>query len=361
MVQESGDEGRGRRVLVGGVVLAGIAAVIAVLLAMEPGTPPAPPPAAQGEKPAPVTAAAPAPTPVPSAPADAAPPPAAAPQQEVKPPSFDLARISPDGTAVLAGRAPLGSLVRVLGNGAEIGAIRSATADGSWVLIVDKPLPEGQLELKLEAVLDDGRVIPSTDVVLVDVPKRGAPAAGGGGALAVLTGEGEGGTPTTRALQLPDSPPVDKPSTGPGLDVVEYGADGAPKLSGHAEAGATVRLYLDGKPLDETKAGPDGQWQAMPGGDVAPGRYTLRIDELGADGKVAQRSEVPFERAPAADAAAAGPGTFTVQPGNSLWRIARSQLGSGIRYIDIYKANQSQIRDPNLIYPGQILGLPKKK
>ena len=47
-----------------------------------------------------------------------------------------------------------------------------------------------------------------------------------------------------------------------------------------------------------------------------------------------------------------------VQPGNSLWRLARRTYGSGLRYTDIYDANRDQIRDPNLIYPGQVFVLP---
>ena len=48
-----------------------------------------------------------------------------------------------------------------------------------------------------------------------------------------------------------------------------------------------------------------------------------------------------------------------VQPGNSLWRIARRTLGQGLRYTVIYEANRDQIRDPNLIYPGQVFLIPQ--
>jgi nucleoid-associated protein YgaU len=50
--------------------------------------------------------------------------------------------------------------------------------------------------------------------------------------------------------------------------------------------------------------------------------------------------------------------TFIVQPGNSLWRIARRSYGEGLRYTVIYDANKDQIRDPDLIYPGQVFVLP---
>ena len=48
-----------------------------------------------------------------------------------------------------------------------------------------------------------------------------------------------------------------------------------------------------------------------------------------------------------------------MQPGNSLWRIARRNYGEGIRYTVIYQANREQIRDPDLIYPGQVFEVPE--
>ena len=48
-----------------------------------------------------------------------------------------------------------------------------------------------------------------------------------------------------------------------------------------------------------------------------------------------------------------------VQPGNSLWRIARRTLGGGINYSVIYEANRAQIANPDLIYPGQVFMVPE--
>ena len=51
-------------------------------------------------------------------------------------------------------------------------------------------------------------------------------------------------------------------------------------------------------------------------------------------------------------------GLITVQPGHSLWRISQGHYGAGDRYLVIYNANRSQIRNPDLIYPGQVFTLP---
>jgi len=49
---------------------------------------------------------------------------------------------------------------------------------------------------------------------------------------------------------------------------------------------------------------------------------------------------------------------MVVSPGDSLWRISRATYGTGMRYAVIYGANHNQIRNPDLIYPGQVLLLP---
>jgi nucleoid-associated protein YgaU len=54
-------------------------------------------------------------------------------------------------------------------------------------------------------------------------------------------------------------------------------------------------------------------------------------------------------------------GTVTIVKGDNLWTISRHTYGHGIRYTVIYAANQDQIRDPDLIYPGQVFVLPPAK
>ncbi|MGT2479952.1 LysM peptidoglycan-binding domain-containing protein [Methylobacterium oryzae CBMB20] len=53
--------------------------------------------------------------------------------------------------------------------------------------------------------------------------------------------------------------------------------------------------------------------------------------------------------------------TAKITQGDNLWRISQRTYGRGERYTVIYDANQNQIRDPDLIYPGQIFVLPPDK
>jgi nucleoid-associated protein YgaU len=150
------------------------------------------------------------------------------------------------------------------------------------------------------------------------------------------------------------------------LDTIGYSDAGAVQLSGRASAEAVeVRAYIDNRPVARLAVGADGAWRGeVP--QIEPGRYTLRIDAVTADGTVASRIETPFQReAPAALAAAddrfAGGAVraVTVQAGDTLWAIARERYGEGVLYVQVFEANRAAIRDPDLIYPGQVFELPE--
>ena len=89
---------------------------------------------------------------------------------------------------------------------------------------------------------------------------------------------------------------------------------------------------------------------------------------MDAAGEVVSRIESPFLRESPDSLAAAmaegaseagGVSVRTVQPGNSLWRIARERYGRGILYVQVFEANRDRIRNPHLIYPGQVFLLPE--
>ena len=50
--------------------------------------------------------------------------------------------------------------------------------------------------------------------------------------------------------------------------------------------------------------------------------------------------------------------SYTVVKGDCLWNIAKKFYGNGSKYTTIYNANQGKIKNPNLIYPGQVLTIP---
>jgi LysM repeat protein len=52
------------------------------------------------------------------------------------------------------------------------------------------------------------------------------------------------------------------------------------------------------------------------------------------------------------------PVTVTVQPGFTLWRIAEENFGTGVMYVQVFEANKDKIRDPDMIFPGQVFAIP---
>lgn len=175
--------------------------------------------------------------------------------------------------------------------------------------------------------------------------------------------------PAPSTAARPATPPAAAPAaqatpapqpTGRGsvsLQVVDYDEHGEVRFAGTAPPGAPVRLYVNNAPVGEARAGSDGRWTVSPETPVATGVHQLRVDQLSGTGQVAARIEAPFQRAEIPPEMLRE-GQIVVQPGQSLWRIARSAYGRGVRFTVIYEANRDQIRDPRLIYPGQVFALP---
>lgn len=262
-------------------------------------------------------------------------------------PSFDLVRVSREGYAVIAGRAAPNAVVTVFANGETL-AEATAEGDGSWVMTEDTPLEAGAVELSLQMTTTEGMTVKSEQTILIYVPAKE-----GDRPLVLRTTPGG----ATEVLQEPREPDG---SLGPlSLDAIDYDDSGAVIFSGRAEPGRIVQLFLNRQYLAQMTTGADGRWiiTTPPGVQIAPDVYTLQVVQLDENGRPAYAIELPFERA-SAEQINLRDGKVIVQPGNSLWRIARRAYGSGAQYTIIYEANESQIRDPDLIYPGQIFEVP---
>lgn len=360
---------------------------------------PEPAPATSAPEAAATTPAAPVAQPEPAAVATPAPVPPAATTPE--PPRFDTVRVTPEGAALVAGRADPGATVAVLVDGASL-AEAVADPQGAFVVLFD--------------------LTPSDQPRLLSLLQKGTPEVASVETVA-LSPIAPPVTPVAQAAPAPEPAPEpeapvalllteqgaqvlqgDAPVGGVSIGSIAYTPDGAVQLAGQGQGGAMVRLYLDAAPLAEVLVAASGQWFATLR-DIAPGLYTLRADQIGPDGAVTARFETPFQRetpealaavlkprassgtplptpaaspapesaplvvAPAVTPAAApadtpvaapAPLTVTVQPGFTLWRIARENFGDGVLYVKVFEANKGQIRNPDLIYPGQVFTIPDR-
>jgi nucleoid-associated protein YgaU len=278
-------------------------------------------------------------------------------------PSFDIVRVGSRGTAVVAGRAAPGATVSVLDNGAVIARVQ-ADPSGQWVAIPAAPLPSGGQELTLAAGGDGAPETHGDTPVLLVVPDR--PAIGQTAANpAPAHASQPSATQAMAVLVPPDASPrvLQKPApeAGPadtlGLDVVDYDERGSIRFAGSGVPDSFVRLYIDDADIGEAAVDAQGHWGLAPTRPVAVGDHRLRLDDLGRAGQVMSRIEVPFQRAMLADNEVPDD-HVVVQPRQNLWRIARHAYGHGVRYTLIFQANRDQIRNADLIYPGQVFVVP---
>jgi hypothetical protein len=375
---------------------------------------PSPPQSATRASPAqaiPVPATTTQPSPEPPSPARTA--------AEQEPPRFDVVRIGARGVAVIAGRAAAGAEVVLLEDGREVGRAR-ADARGEWVILPAEPLRPGTRQFTLLA-RRGGEEVTGPDTVVVVVPEaqptlaeapRPAHAQPSAGAAppspeqpsaqppirvaqvaeppaspAQRSAEATSPSPEppsaqapTRQAQATDPPASPAPSQplvvllpsaeaaprvlqglsaqqGLALDQVDYDQDGAIRFAGSAQPEATVRVYVNERHVGDAQADGQGRWTLVPRDAVEVGRHRLRLDQLAATGTVAARIEVPFQRDQLPEGSLPD-GRVVVQPGNNLWRLARAAYGRGVQYTVIYEANRDQIRNPRLIFPGQVFTVP---
>ncbi len=291
-------------------------------------------------------------------------------------PSFDIVRVETSGDAVMAGRAAPGATVQVYSHD---GLVAETTADdnGDWVVVLEQPLEAGSHELWLKSEETNGAVSESRESVAMLVPEPGdTPAASADAIEPPASGDTEQATASSDAaeeviavlvprdedgeveiLQEPEDGVGLAGGDGLSLDTLDYDEAGEVSLSGKAEPGAEVRAYVDGELVGRALADDTGSWRMMLDKPVEQGLHALRIDQVDEAGIVLGRVETPFDREALQLPASAEP-LVIIQPGNNLWTIARHSYGSGVHYTHIYEANQGQIADPHLIYPGQIFVLP---
>jgi len=334
-------------------------------------------------------------------------PPAADASAKTQVPAFDTVRVEKTGEAVIAGTAAPGAEVVVKLDGSEIGRTK-ANSGGAFVVIPDQPLPAGVGAITIEAKAE-GEPVPtaSEQTVAVVVPEQ----ANQQTVVAVVSPSAP-----TKVLQKPESEPapervaavepepqapvVTKPAAPASrqvtLDAVDYDDAGNIVFSGQGEPGQDARIYVDNAHAGDAAIAADGHWAFAGTAAIAVGVHQLRVDGIDAAGKVVNRIEVPFYReeqnkvanievpdqtvaksielqtppaataeagAEVAAAATAAPrlpreGRVVIQPGNNLWRISRVLYGTGTKYTVIYEANKEQIRDPDMIFPGQVFMTP---
>ncbi|CUX09790.1 LysM peptidoglycan-binding domain-containing protein [Agrobacterium genomosp. 13] len=251
----------------------------------------------------------------------AAPAPGDAAQATPGAPTFDVLRVEPDGSAVVAGKAQPGAKLEILSNGKVI-AQTTIDGTGDFAAVFDNPLPPGDHELVLRSTDASGKATQSEEVATVSVPENKA-----GELLAMVSKPGK----ASRVLAMPEAaPPALQPqqaaqSQQPAA-TSETGASNTPApaagatapaaapltstvqvsavefegskifVAGSAPAASTVRALVDDKEIGKTTAEASGHFVIEGNVDLTVGSHIITVEELNADGTVKVRVRVPFER-----------------------------------------------------------------
>lgn len=289
---------------------------------------------------------------------------------------FDVLRVTPEGGLTLAGKAAPGARVEVLLDGAPLDTV-SADANGDFVLLATTVAPSAAARvLSVKVTGTDGVTRDLAETLTVaPSPEALAQAAATAGAEPEVVAEQVAAAETLAAKPLVTDAAGAEVLAGASdalvIDTLAFGADGAIEISGRgAPAGVVLRAYVDNAEAGLVQAGADGGWR-MQLPKAAPGAHELRVDAIDAAGKVVARAGTSFEAtapetlaasakgASAGAAAPAGARVVTIARGNTLWAIARDTYGDPYLYVKLFEANRDQIRDPDLIYPGQVFTLPE--
>lgn len=179
-------------------------------------------------------------------------------------------------------------------------------ADGRWSLTVERGLAPGSYGVRVDQVGSEGQVIARAAVPFEFTPERPVR--------------------TAAADQAGQSAQVEPPSS---------------PLAGEA-------AIPPGPAHDPASVPPQPETSAQ-----AP----ATVERTPAEAQTADAAPAPSG---SAHPVVAEIGTVSVRRGDSLWRISRATYGQGTRYTVIYEANADQIRDPDLIYPGQVFVMPPR-
>lgn len=321
-------------------------------------------------------------------------------------PQFDILRVEPDGSVVIAGRAAPDSKVDVIAGSRLLGSSK-AGSNGDFAIVLDRALNSGDHQLVLRATVADSNVATSSQTAIVSVPANAD-----GQVLALVEEPGQASRLITRPEPLTEpqesekAPDATTNSAERGSPLVAENKPAGPVTtsadvpisieaveiegekvfvagSAHGAKGPqnTVSVKANDIVLGVSPVTPEGRFLIQSQQPLAVGDYIIRADLLDSAGRVIGTARVPFRRVAGENLSAVATatnqqsqeptddgtstelqkvdGSVIIRRGDNLWTISKRTYGHGLRYTTIYLANRDQIRNPDLIWPGQVFVMPQ--
>ncbi len=286
-------------------------------------------------------------------------------------PRFDVAEVDELGNGVFSGRAFRNVRVWLKKLDGSVVGETVSLEDGSFTILTNTPLPEGESVLALVAEEIPGGKIKVASERLVISRFPGGPA--------LIVAQKDTADSVSRILQEPvtrkpfdtaqkseDNASVSKSNASKEsaegkllkIKIIDYDEKGRLAISGKAKPGSKISIEVNGRTIGSTNTDDQGKWSLTTIEGMADGAN--KIVAKASLGDEYSTTSMPFAPDELVQKFPKGR-LVVVQPGNSLWRIARRTYGSGFRYTVIFAANRDQVTNPDLIYPGQVLHTPPVK
>lgn len=304
--------------------------------------------------------------------ADAASPPAVT----IIPLIINIARIGPDGSAVIAGTAPPETEIRVLDGTAPLVTTQS-NGKGEWVAVPDHLLGAGNHLIVAEMTGPDGQIIRTERGVLVELADSGAEKP----LVALVPMSDDAAVEILSAPdQLASADIAEKPADSQEsaeqvqaqkevtailvmppeiyIGTLSWSAKNILQIKGKSNGGAAVTGSFAGQSFADVSLDEQGNWStkiSVPA--TQSGMALIQANLLDVDNSLILSTQVDVDLAQL-NVGLDGSEMVIIRKGDMLWRIAYRTYGSGIRYLDILKRNARQINNPDLIYPAQVFALP---
>jgi nucleoid-associated protein YgaU len=257
-------------------------------------------------------------------------------------PQISVEAVEIEGNKIfVAGIADPGSTVRVYANDAVLGEAKTSPV-GRFLVESIHELAVGDYIIRADMLAADGLKVAARAAV----PFTRAP---GESVAAVASGEAGSSTTAKDAARTPDKA---APNSGGAATAANTGSQGtkAPDAGANSMA-ASLGNSLSGSAASGNAASKTQQETGTPQAMASNGQGTAVPSAGDGDGS----KQPPTVISPKLQETS---GAVIIRRGDTLWQISRRVYGHGVRYSTIYLANQDQIEDPDLIWPGQIFAVP---
>ena len=246
--------------------------------------------------------------------------------------TIDTISYSSNGDVILGGRGQAGNFVRIYLDNQSI-ATSKISANGYWSLELSDIEP-GIYTLRVDELNATGDVVSRAETpfkreAAEELAELMAPETEPEEPSVEVPSQNVAEAPSAQA----DAPPADAPETA-----ADTGSDTAPETGSDTASDTSVTQVEVTVQAEVAELNPQ--------------------DEQSSDGETVATEAQPADTASVLRTPSQKFRVRTVQPGSTLWAIAKESYGAGIEYFKVFEANKERIRDPDLIYPGQVFEIP---